>query len=172
MGHFHFRLLLTVITLSSIHCDFPSHCLKSQVEGVWKITHTLPKRLGDPSFNSCGHEIPSNEVSSQNLTIKKYRDCLQNPNCSPQWRFHKKKYFVLSEFGFVDKARRLKKFGRNFIDESVFTDVRENVNNFWTMVYDEGFEIRHDEYNFFSFFEWQKYQAMHMTMSSTTYCDR
>lgn len=59
------------ITLICFHkADIPVHCKKSQIIGKWTFQATVPKErtIQEMYDLKCGHEMPSNEKSS-NLSL-------------------------------------------------------------------------------------------------------
>ena len=54
-------ILYILAILKSSLCDIPVHCLKSQIEGKWKIFATLPSTLNNLYQWTCNHTMPSHE---------------------------------------------------------------------------------------------------------------
>lgn len=71
MKHYICFTVILVIVLNVIQCDFPVHCLKSQVVGKWKFKSTQPKALSKLELGSfsCGHKIPSHESTSYQFNM-------------------------------------------------------------------------------------------------------
>jgi len=45
-------------------CDLPIECLNSQITGEWEFELTKPQLYSLPLDNTCGHEQPDREQSS------------------------------------------------------------------------------------------------------------
>lgn len=137
----YFKILSIVILKISflydlVVSDIPTHCLKSQVTGKWKIKRTNPiaKNLADlySPETLCGHKLPSNEKTSILATT------LTND--------------IKDEITIV----------LNQDDSVKFYGDHEDISAKWTMVYDEGFDItlnQSDKSNVLSYFTFLKYDV-------------
>ena len=46
---------LFIFLFSSIYCDLPIHCLKSDIVGIWEFNITNKEILDNVVINNCGH---------------------------------------------------------------------------------------------------------------------
>ena len=110
-----FILLTLFYSIQITVADIPTHCKKSQVKGIWRITRTVTTEKEKNSIKDsvlCGHENPSKVKSSMqavNLskTNLKIKDII---------------YITLNE------------------DNSAVIQNNQEQGR-WTMVYDEGFDV-------------------------------
>jgi hypothetical protein len=65
------KLLILCIIILTIRSDIPTHCFRSQVSGKWTFQLTAPqvKNISGLYSHTCGHKLPSNEVTSYNASI-------------------------------------------------------------------------------------------------------
>jgi hypothetical protein len=56
-----FGVFYLIVLFKSSLCDIPVHCLKSQIEGHWKIFASNPTALDNLYQFTCGHSMPSHE---------------------------------------------------------------------------------------------------------------
>jgi hypothetical protein len=54
-------LVYLLILIKSSLCDIPVHCLKSHIQGKWKIFASFPSEISDLYKHTCGHSMPSHE---------------------------------------------------------------------------------------------------------------
>lgn len=150
------RIITSIILILSItyftHADIPTHCKKSQVVGTWTIKATKGEVItGDAKYQyTCGHNNPT----------------------------------------FTETAYKVK------MDESLFTEEiiiemqpddsvaislndKTSLKGIWTMVYDEGFDIRinkeegvNKELSYFAFLRYDKNDKTNKNINSNyaSYC--
>ena len=58
--------IFLLIVIKSSLCDIPVHCLKSQIQGKWKIFASYPTELSNFYQFTCGHWMPSAEKDAYN----------------------------------------------------------------------------------------------------------
>ena len=61
-------LVYILILIKSSLCDIPVHCLKSQIQGKWKIFASYPSELSDLYQYTCQHTMPSHERDAYSHT--------------------------------------------------------------------------------------------------------
>jgi hypothetical protein len=61
-------ILYLLFLIKSSLCDIPVHCLKSQIQGKWKIFATNPTELSNLYQFTCGHTMPSHERDAYSHT--------------------------------------------------------------------------------------------------------
>ena len=54
-------LICLIFLIKSSLCDIPVHCLKSQIQGQWKVYASNPTELSNLYQFTCGHTMPSHE---------------------------------------------------------------------------------------------------------------
>ena len=117
--------LVCLLFSLQVKADLPVHCLKHQIVGTWNLLLTVPL-TSDPSERvTCEHDSPDSPRTSH-LAMK------DNFN--------------------ADKTITLEL--KN--DDSVHEKSKSSGGGYstWTMIYDEGFEIRHNGVRYFSFSEY------------------
>lgn len=133
-----FYIIILNIVVKYSTSDIPTHCIQQQVVGVWRISRTITmakKKLSLTNSNLCGHELPSNIATSI-------------------------------------KARDLSTSGLKIKDYIYVTLKEDNTaviegydqKAFWTMIYDEGFEVYTNKTNInekISYFFFLKYDLNH-----------
>jgi len=130
------------ILLPYIRADLPVHCLKSQTHGKWKFDFTEPKGVSALE-NRCEHDVPDLEKTSFKAMEKTFNSAFSIslrllPNgCVEYLESSEKSHF----------------FRFNLRRKSVTnsTSCTSGLSAAWTMVYDEGFEIRYRELKMFTF---------------------
>lgn len=132
--------------LLKTYADLPIHCLKSQTTGKWRFEFTAPQKLRSPLENTCGHSTPDNEKTSFRslssnfpvsftMTLKLLpNNCVEFVTSSENMPF----------FRFKTKKTLLK-------GHTNTTVCAGGESAAWTMVYDEGFEIRYKGVKLFAF---------------------
>lgn len=121
--------------------DIPTHCYQSHVEGEWIFEATTPRSLDKKELyeHTCGHKNPSHENSSHLATIKKEL-LTQNFKIT----FNKDNTVQLNYGGKERKGT-------------------------WTMIYNEGFDVRIKEENI-SFFAFLKYAPFNNKAGWQSFC--
>jgi len=56
-----FGVFYLIVLFKSSLCDIPVHCLKSQIQGNWKIFASNPTEVSNLYQFTCGHSMPSQE---------------------------------------------------------------------------------------------------------------
>ena len=139
--------LLTIILLTSpALMDFPIHCIEAQIEGKWELHLTKPSHIHSQKKARCGYPTPGNAGEAWRHT--------------PNDDFHSystMKVLLKQDDMEMNKAYRLNKEGQK-TDEHT---------GFWTMIYDEGIEIRVSGHSFFTWFQYNKKGS-----DSISYCDK
>ena len=144
-----YKLLFSILLqlYLPIKTDIPTHCQKAQVMGKWIFHYTEPERISSPDKHKCGHEQPSNPSTAQNVTYQKQR----NFDFSKSIRLWLKEYKV----ELIDSSKDTFFSATN---SSVDVDnIEESEKNIWTMVYDEGFDIKYANKRIFQFFRYESY---------------
>lgn len=127
--------LATVLLLAasvSVRADLPVHCVDDSVFGEWTVYFGAPS--GDSTL-SCGHEVPDKV-----MTMVNRKNSIHNPG----FPIKTKAVWTLQR---PDPKNPLPR-GQAVVDAS-----GGNV-GWWTMVYDEGFEIQAAGHRYFSFFQY------------------
>jgi len=132
--------------------DLPIHCLNSQVSGLWRFDLTKPKHLSSGMQNNCGHMMPDHERSSylamkstftsliySSLNLELYRNGQVDTTQQFQSRNAGK---TINDFISLRSAFRFKHKNSFLNTELPPSDQCQPINNNWSMIYDEGFEIR------------------------------
>ena len=142
---FFYILFLWAVFFPISFADLPVHCLKSQTYGKWKFEFTEPKIYNSALENKCGHNIPDLEKTSFKAMEKSFNPaftmtlrlwpngCVEHMESSETNRF----------FSFKSK-----RFSRSITNSTICTS---GLSSAWTMVYDEGFEIRFRGVKMFTF---------------------
>lgn len=145
MKLFCFFFFLSLIPLLT-KCDLPIHVIMGDVYGTWKISQT--KFLSDRP-ETCGGGIPNKNEENLNESLKHYKSYLN------------KTYGKLEDLKInltLEKTKVINEWKPR--DTWTFLAVRDVVTGeiigHWTMVYDEGFEIRLKGRRYFGFFKYQK----------------
>lgn len=120
----------------AIHADLPIHCRMEDVAGSW-IVHSGPP---SDSFVDCGYSAPNS--NARNLELKSE---ISMKDSFLQMQFPSSKIISLNDDGKV-----------SFVDNK-----GDQQQGSWTMVYDEGVEIRVANSRYFAFFDYS------CTMNST-----
>lgn len=143
-------LVLAAMMINQSYCDLPVHCLAKNIEGVWLLHMT--NNNGDNSLK-CGHDhpdknldhlsenIPSFFVESSQLLIG-----LERPNIV---------YPIYKKNGSSDS-----------IIDSFQETIKSKIGS-WTMVYDEGFELKFSNYIFFTFSKYRQKSSFKATNTDT-----
>mmetsp|Transcript_17391 Transcript_17391/g.32765 ORF Transcript_17391/g.32765 Transcript_17391/m.32765 type:complete len:678 (+) Transcript_17391:163-2196(+) len=121
-------LLFFFFFLKLVNADLPVHCLLQDVAGEWEFTVSPP--LADGTMPSCGHHIP-NTVRSMLAIDKK---------ANPPWPVATNFRVNLAEEIQQEPLRHLAVTGDLKVREGKHTSHSQRA--FWTMVFDEGFEVR------------------------------
>ncbi|SCN63692.1 dipeptidyl aminopeptidase 2, putative [Plasmodium chabaudi chabaudi] len=138
---------LNVFLIGLAKGDLPIHALMSDVAGVWEIKES--EHVSETSEN-CGGSIPNTNVENLRPELNDYEKYLQ------------KNYGELKNFKIDLTLERIKLFNddssRGTWTYLAVRDVGHNnsVVGSWTMVYDEGFEIRLRGKRYFAFFKYDK----------------
>jgi C1A family cysteine protease len=111
--------------LSLVKSDLPVHCLKSQVQGKWKIYASELKQVQSGHDMKCGYSEPSKESNS--------------------WK--SKVDFPLN----ITYELDLKQDDSATLYQNTSSSNNSNKNGNWTMIYNEGFHVDFPELIFFSF---------------------
>lgn len=150
MKIFCFFLYLCVL-LSRARCDLPIHALMGDVYGTWKISQT--KILSDSPQN-CGGGIPNRNEDNLNEKLKNYESYLN------------KNYGEMEDLRIeltIEKTKVINEWKPR--DSWTYLAVRDAVTHDiigqWTMVYDEGFEIRIKGRRYFSLFKYKRNNSEH-----------
>ncbi|CRH02894.1 dipeptidyl aminopeptidase 2, putative [Plasmodium relictum] len=137
---------LYVLLICLVRSDLPIHALMGDVQGVWKIKQT--KKISEKPEN-CGGGIPNRNSENLSSSIKYYKRFLEN------------KYGSLEEIKIKLTMEKIKI--TNEIkprDQWTYLAVKSYDNDqiigYWTMVYDEGFEIRLKGKRYFGFFKYER----------------
>lgn len=120
-----FLLLVAILPCSA---DLPIHCLSQDVVGDWEFFAGITTQQTLPS---CGHLQPNTASSMAKL----------NPADELQYLGARYSVRLLSEIVEVDGRRGL-----------MATDLTTGEQGLWTMVYDEGLEVRFKHVTFFAHF--------------------
>lgn len=137
---------ITLCLLISVQADLPIHCLKSQTVGKWQFFLSAPSTNKTSLENNCGHEVPDHERSSY-LSMRQGFDIYSTATL----KLHENgcveyiKGNGANVFRFKSKSRLRTKVVTNN------TLCVDGPSSAWTMVYDEGFEVRFRDFRFFSF---------------------
>ena len=126
-----------------IFADLPIHCLKSQTHGVWKFEFSEPKISPDHLKNTCGHNTPDREKTSFKALENSFA-----PSFTMSLRLWPNGCVEHLDSTHTSTAR----FKSNRIKVTTnTTQCSSGLSSAWTMVYDEGFEIRYRNMNMFTF---------------------
>ena len=131
-----FFVFLFTIVINKINCDLPVHCLAKSIEGYWLIH--MSNNDGDHNLK-CGHEHPDKNLDHLNIFPEKSHNFIQKFETLIQ----------LERPNIVYSVKKNKKQDSSIID-SFNNDDKEKIGT-WTMVYDEGVEIRLGDKVFFAF---------------------
>lgn len=160
-------LFLLFSLLPFLKSDLPIHCIRSQTVGKWKFYLSEPKSISAAS-NTCGHQIPDNEKTSSLAMSKSFKPhstfllnlmengCVQyQEQKDNKQKNSKNHHYFSSYFKSVaqDKYRSYQPICR---DQAHMGYSRNNEDKTpdsaaWTMVYDEGFEVRVKNLRLFAF---------------------
>lgn len=160
-------LLLFFYFLPFFKSDLPIHCLRSQTVGKWKFYLSEPKP-SPATRNTCGHQVPDNEKTSNSAMSKGFKShstfflnlmengCVQylEPKENKE-KSSKNHHYFSSYFKSVEEGKYSSylpicrdKVQPGFSDED---DKGTPESAAWTMVYDEGFEVRVKDLRLFAF---------------------
>lgn len=111
--------------------DLPIHALMSEVRGVWEIKETTPS---NDKLKLCGGGLPNENIRNLSPELQNYEVFLE------------KNYGQLNTF-FVNLTTEKINISNDVASRNKWTylavkDMQDGVIGYWTMVYDEGFEIR------------------------------
>ena len=130
------------VNFFSMFADLPIHCLKSQTTGKWKFEFTAPKIYKNPFENNCGHNTPDLETTS----FKAMSNTFKSESTIS---------FDLMSDGCVEyldsSDNNIFRFKRKLSSKTNTTSCNSGYSTAWTMVYDEGFEIRYKGIKMFTF---------------------
>ena len=118
-----FIIFILVLLPGLFFCDLPVHCIARNIVGAWVFHMMEPFPLdSDPVLYRCGHGQPDRNTDHIYHNFKS---------------------------DFKESVK-----GMIFLDlkmpNIVFNDKNENIGN-WTMIYDEGWEVRFDDYALLAF---------------------
>ncbi|SCP03749.1 dipeptidyl aminopeptidase 2, putative [Plasmodium malariae] len=126
--------------------DLPIHALMGDVIGVWEIKET--KSMSERAVH-CGGGIPNRNLENLSSHLKDYE------------KFLKRKYGNINKILVKLTMEKIKVANEtNPRNKWTYLAVRSVNNNaiigYWTMVYDEGFEIRLKGRRYFGLFKYEK----------------
>ncbi|KJP87606.1 hypothetical protein AK88_02774 [Plasmodium fragile] len=125
-------LLFLVLLVRNVKGDLPIHALMGDVAGIWHISQT--EELSDKPEN-CGGGIPNRNGQNLDPQLKNYETFLQNNYGGLETTSIK---LTTEKIKLSDKMNQ-----RNNWTYLAVRDVKTNgIIGHWTMVYDEGFEVR------------------------------
>jgi len=130
-----FRRLVGLAALAVVHADLPLHCLPEDILGEWEFVSDGAPQVGG-GLPSCGHSFPNTVASMLNLLGQEPRQRL----------VPEKERFT------VALTNRVKGDGRDRHLVAITSDGREGS---WTMIFDEGFEVRLGGQSYFAHFEFE-----------------
>ncbi|SOS80022.1 dipeptidyl aminopeptidase 2 [Plasmodium sp. gorilla clade G1] len=155
---------LFVLTTCFVKGDLPIHALMGDVSGIWKIKQT--KKMSQKPEH-CGGGIPNRNLDNLNPSIRNYQRFLENEYGNLDMmivNLTMEKVKIINQ----EKPR----------DKWTYLAVRDYERNeiigHWTMVYDEGFEIRLNGSKYFAFFKYERKSNAHCPTSieDKSYNDR
>jgi cathepsin C len=126
-------LLSILLIVVPALCDLPVHCLKSQIVGDWKLMLSDTKMKGQDIAYNIGKGLLSCGHDTP--------DQAETSNKAKQFRPHQSLHV------------RLTKHNR------VHDEAEPHKEGTWTMVYDEGFEIRLKGITYFAFNKYDKQES-------------
>ena len=131
--------LFLSVQFPTLKADLPVHCLKHQIVGSWNLFLTS-SLTKDPSEKlSCGHTSPDHQSTSYLAMIDEFESSIT----------------LSLKLGQDDTVKEESSSHSSSLD-------------FWTMIYDEGFEIRHNNVRYFTFSEYVKTEAGYKSRCSST----
>lgn len=141
-----FLFLFSYMFLSVARCDLPIHAVMNDVYGIWNISHT---KNWSENPQTCGGQIPNRNLDNLRPDLQHYKSYLN------------KKYGDTSDMMVdltIEKTKIVNKMKPR--DNWTYLAVR-NVNTnqiigHWTMVYDQGLEIRVNDTKYFGFFKYDR----------------
>lgn len=166
-----FVLYITFIFILQTPCffaDLPIHCLKSQTYGKWKFDLSTPLKASNGLRNPCGHHTPDFINSSfhsypplfthnSTITLELYPNgCLEEVKRLDKIAISRKSSFVMGKIGKGMKKGGFKRACDNEDSKS------------WTMVYDEGFEVRFKGLKLFTFSYYYPFKGRYRSDCSKT----
>ncbi|CRG97104.1 dipeptidyl aminopeptidase 2, putative [Plasmodium gallinaceum] len=129
-----------------VKSDLPIHALMGDIHGVWKIRQT--KKFSEKPEH-CGGGTPNRNSENLSSTVKYYERFLENKYGSLEEikiRLTLEKIKIINEIKPRDQWTYLAV--KSYDDDEII--------GYWTMVYDEGFEIRLKGRRYFGFFKYEK----------------
>jgi len=122
-------LILLVLICASVRADLPIHCLKEDIIGDWTFELTSIEEKTSLLLNACGHDFPDNPLTS---------------------------YKAMKDLFVTDQTVSISLLQNNSVTYDTQDRLFRSSNDSsalgsWTMVYNEGFELRVSEHRFFSF---------------------
>lgn len=118
-----FIIFILFLNFCSFLCDLPVHCIARNIEGAWIFHMMDPFPLHtDPQLYRCGHSQPDRNTDHIYHNFKS--DFKENLKASI----------------FIEMK----------MPNLVLNDKSDQIGN-WTMIYDEGWEVRLEDYTFLAF---------------------
>ncbi|CAA9991272.1 dipeptidyl aminopeptidase 2, putative [Plasmodium knowlesi strain H] len=126
--------------------DLPIHALMGDVAGIWDISQT--EELSDKPEH-CGGGIPNRNFQNLDPQLKKYERFLENNYGGMETTSMK---LTTEKINLTDKLNQ-----RNNWTYLAVRDANTNgIIGHWTMVYDEGFEVRVPGRRYFALFKYER----------------
>lgn len=123
---------IALLFLQGAHCDLPIHCLKHEVEGIWEFT-VAPAKEEKLLDNLCHHNVPGNPEYEWTATQDK--------------------------LPYSDEATTVEiELNANYDAVVQDEDIEDPQNGRWTLIYDEGMEVRIPGASFFVFFSYRPWE--------------
>ncbi|CXJ28859.1 dipeptidyl aminopeptidase 2 [Plasmodium berghei] len=146
MKYFLFYFLI-IFLIGFVKGDLPIHALMSDVVGIWEIKES--EQINDTSEH-CGGSVPNKNSENLRPELNNYEKYLQT------------NYGELKNFKINLTIEKIKLFNDSssrriwtYLAVRAVGDNNSVIGN-WTMVYDEGFEIRLMGKRYFGFFKYDK----------------
>ncbi|KYN98259.1 dipeptidyl aminopeptidase 2 [Plasmodium gaboni] len=155
---------LFVLTSCFVKGDLPIHALMGDVSGIWKIKQT---RKMSQKPEHCGGGIPNRNLDNLKPSIRNYERFLENEYGNLDTKIIN---LTLEKVKIINQEKPR--------DKWTYLSVRDYEKNeiigTWTMVYDEGFEIRLNGSKYFAFFKYERKSNAHCPTSieDKSYNDR
>ena len=143
-------LILALIAINQSKCDLPVHCLAKNIEGVWLLHMT--NNSGDNSIK-CGHDHPDKNLDHLSENI-------------PSFFIENSQILIgLERPNIVYPINKKSSSNSSIIDS--FQETIKNKIGSWTMIYDEGFELKFANYVFFTFSKYKQKSNFKATNTDT-----
>ncbi|GAB69294.1 preprocathepsin c precursor [Plasmodium cynomolgi strain B] len=139
-------LSFLVLLVRYVEGDLPIHALMGDVAGIWEISQT--EELSDKPEH-CGGGIPNRNVQNLHPLLENYETFLESNYGELETTSMK---LTTEKINLSDKVNP-----RNNWTYLAVRDVKTNgIVGHWTMVYDEGFEVRVPGRRYFALFKYNR----------------